>query len=113
MLFYKKTVETLYNRRLNIGYDSEDSEYESPISEDEKANITLPSEGHCNRLVLMSVIVPYSHTYLTVVHSLEKLLSNGMLESEFIKSCVQEITNKVEKFECKYGELTTTSNTFE
>lgn len=92
-------------RRLNVEFESDDdSEYE-PISEDDKPSITLPSEGHGNRLVLMSVIIPYSHTYLAVVRSLDKLLDNGMLESEFIKKCVQEITDKVERFECKYGNV--------
>lgn len=69
----------------------------------EIASITLPSNGHCERIVLMSAVAPLSHTYLAVANSLYTLLDNCMLESEFIKNCVKEITEKVETTECIYG----------
>lgn len=65
--------------------------------------ITLPSKGHEQRLVLTSVITPYAHTYMAVVRSLPHLRDYGMMEIEFVRTCVTEITRKVDSFECKYG----------
>lgn len=69
------------------------------------SKITLPSKGHEQRLVLKSVITPYAHTYMAVVRSLPHLRDYGMMESEFVRTCVAEITRKVDNFECKYGKL--------
>lgn len=66
--------------------------------------IYLTSNGHCERLVLMSVLAPYGHTYLAVAFCLKSLLGTSMVETEFIKNCVNEITSKVENLECKFGE---------
>lgn len=84
--------------------DSDENDYFARKSdENDIANVTLPTEGHGDRLVLISVIAPYSHTYLAVANTLHILLDNCMLETDFLKLCVKEITNKVENFECKYG----------
>lgn len=53
----------------------------------------------------MSVIIPYSHTYLAVANSLLDLVVFGKVESEFVQICVREITRRYESFECKYGTL--------
>lgn len=65
--------------------------------------ITLPEEGHGKRVVLSSVLAPYSHTYMAVVSSLESLREYGLTENEFIKVCVKEITKEVENGNCKYS----------
>lgn len=78
--------------------------YSNYEGENDIANVTLPPETHDNRLVLFSAVAPYSHTYLSVAHSLHSLVQNCMLESEFIKTCITEITSRVDRFECKYGE---------
>lgn len=99
--------EQLWARRQarQIESDSDDNEFEvRHIDENDVANIYLPSEGHGKRIVLMASIAPYAHTYMAVVQSLYHLLDTGMIESEFLRTCVKEITNKVETFECKYGE---------
>lgn len=83
--------------------DSDDG-YDSPVVRT-VSKITLPSKGHEQRLVLMSVITPYSYTYMAVVRSLPHLRDYGMMESEFVRTCVTEITRTVENFECKYGKL--------
>lgn len=83
--------------------DLDDSDEDERI-EIEVADITLPSNGHCERIVLMSVLAPLAHTYLAVANSLYALLDNSMMEAEFIKTCVKEITTKVDNLECKYGE---------
>lgn len=69
------------------------------------SKITLPLKGHEQRLVLKSVITPYAHTYMAVVQSLPYLRDYGMMESEFVRTIVTEITRKVDNFECKYGKL--------
>lgn len=86
-----------------IDSDSDDGGFERLVHNTVK--ITLPSKGHEQRLVLLSVVAPYAHTYLAVVHSLKHLCDYGMMESEFVRTCVKEITEKVEKFECKYGKM--------
>lgn len=100
--------EQLWSRRQARQFesDSDDSENDCGRHTDENdvTNIFLPSEGHGKRIVLMASIAPYAHTYLAVVQSLYHLLNSGMIESEFLRTCVGEITNKVDTFECKYGE---------
>lgn len=66
--------------------------------------ISLPSDGHCKRLVLMAVLAPIAHTYLAVAQCLTRLVSTSMVESEFIKLSVEEIKSKFENGECRYGE---------
>lgn len=66
--------------------------------------IYLTTSGHCERLVLMSVLAPIGQTYLTVALCLENLLGNSMVESEFVKLCIREITARVKSGKCKYGE---------
>lgn len=100
--------EQIWSRRQarQYDFDSDDSEYDGrQTDENDVANIRLPSEGHGKRLVLMASIAPFMHTYMAVVQSLYHLRDSGMIESEFLRTCVKEITKKVETFECKYGEL--------
>lgn len=93
-------------RRYCNDFDSDsDNGDKYQKSDDEIANIILPSDGHDKRLVLMSVIIPYSHTYLAVANSLLDLVVFGKAESEFVQICVREITRRYESFECKYGML--------
>lgn len=72
------------------------------MENDELIYLTL--EGHCNRLVLMTVLAPIGHTYLAVAASLNSLLGNCVIEKEFVKICLKEITERVNSGYCKYGE---------
>lgn len=83
---------------------TDDSDDNSSVDFD-KITITLPSEGHGKRSVLTSMLAPYSYTYLTVVRSLDKLLNHGLIESDFVRLCIQEITRQVESGQCKYGKF--------
>lgn len=65
--------------------------------------IYFTTSGHCDRLVLMSVLAPIGHTYLTVAMTLVNLLGNTMVEGEFTKLCIKEITERVRNGSCKYG----------
>lgn len=99
--------EQLWSRRQARQFDSDSDDNDCDArqtDENDVANILLPSGGHGKRLVLMASIAPFAHTYLAVVQSLYHLLDSGMIESEFLRTCVKEITHKVETFECKYGE---------
>lgn len=84
-----------------IDIDSSDSEDQR--EQDTEDRFILPSEGHDKRLVLMSVLVPYSHTYMAVAHSLPQLLHCMLPESNFVRVCIEEITRCFENAECKYG----------
>lgn len=67
--------------------------------------IYLTANGHCDRLVLMTVLAPIGQTYLTVAMSLVNLLGNSMVEGEFTKLCIREITERVKTGSCKYGKF--------
>lgn len=76
------------------------------LSDDfDNITIKLPSEGHGKRIVLTSMLAPYSYTYVTVIRSLDKLLNYGLMESEFVRVCIQEITKQVENGRCRYGKF--------
>lgn len=95
-------VEEIRARRFLAQFDGDsDDEYSSNESDD--ITVTLPSEGHGKRIVLASVLAPYSYTYMAVVRSLDSLRDYGLMEAEFIRVCVREITNDVNNGQCKYG----------
>lgn len=87
--------------------DIDSSDSEDQREQDTEDRFILPSEGHDKRLVLMSVLVPYSHTYMAVAHSLPQLLHCMLPESNFVRVCIEEITRCFENAECKYGKLAT------
>lgn len=96
------TADQIKARRFYAHFDesSEDS-YDNRAAD--SMTISLPAEGHGKRVVLASVLAPYSYTYMSVVRSLESLRDYGLLEGEFIKICVQEITSQVNSGNCKYS----------
>lgn len=100
------TEEQKWSRRVALELDDDESDEERDYYHKASAEemVYLTSNGHCERLVLMSVLAPFGHTYLAVANCLNNLLGTSMVESEFIKICVNEITSKVENLECKFGE---------
>lgn len=84
---------------IHLDDDSEDGY--NHVSDE--ITVTLPSDGHGKRVVLTSVLAPYTYTYMAVVRSLDRLRDYGLMEGEFVKVCVQEITNQVTDGRCKYG----------
>ncbi|XP_063704039.1 glycerol-3-phosphate acyltransferase 1, mitochondrial isoform X2 [Culicoides brevitarsis] len=77
----------------------------------EKQNIFLPAEKHCDRIVLMTVLAPITHTYLSVAKTLHHLVGcNSIIENEFISKCVQEITYRLKDGNCKFGESISTDS---
>ncbi|XP_053671320.1 glycerol-3-phosphate acyltransferase 1, mitochondrial [Anopheles nili] len=77
--------------------------------EEDTTRIHFPAEKHCDRLVLQSVLAPFSHTYSAVASSLHQLLDgNSIVESEFIRLCIKEISTRVDVGDCKYGESIST-----
>lgn len=69
----------------------------------DKITVALPAESEGKRGVLSAVLAPYSHTYMAVINSLESLRDYGLMENDFIKNCIKNITNQVENGNCKYG----------
>lgn len=85
------------------GGSSEDDYFDDNAQEDE-VRVYLPAEKHCDRIVLQSVLAPFTNTYAAVAYSLNHLLDgNTMVEGEFIRQCIKEITTRVEQGQCKYG----------
>ncbi|XP_049285488.1 glycerol-3-phosphate acyltransferase 1, mitochondrial isoform X3 [Anopheles funestus] len=77
--------------------------------DDDETRIHFPAEKHCDRLVLQSVLAPFSNTYSAVASSLHHLLDgNSIVESEFIRMCIKEMSTRVELGDCKYGESIST-----
>ncbi|XP_021712073.1 glycerol-3-phosphate acyltransferase 1, mitochondrial isoform X4 [Aedes aegypti] len=94
---------------LNDGSYSEDDYFDEQIDQEEEERVFLPAEKHCDRIVLQSVLAPFTNTYAAVASSLNQLLGgNSMVEGEFIKQCIKEITSRVESGQCKYGESIST-----
>lgn len=100
-------VQSNHKRANMIDLDEDDDEDDYY---DENKNSTAPenqvyltAQGHCERLVLMSVLAPIGHTYLSVAFCLNNLLGTSMVESDFVKLCVTEITSRVNAGTCKYG----------
>jgi glycerol-3-phosphate O-acyltransferase 1/2 len=93
----------------------EDDEYHTSSKkyEDDKSTprVYLPTDTHCERLVLMSALAPFSHTYLAVAFTLNHLIGcQTMVENEFVKLCVKEIKHRVVNCECRYGESVSTDS---
>lgn len=101
---------------LNEWHDapSEDSFSEDGMNHtlyEDETRVYFPAEKHCDRIVLQSVLAPFSNTYAATAHCLNNLLDgNTMVESEFIKCAINEITNRVEQGQCKYGESISTDS---
>lgn len=99
------TFEQTMARRFAEDFDTDSDSCDAvQANPDDEANVTLPSESYEKRLVLMTAIAPFAHTYLAVAKTLYLLIDNSMLERDFLMACVDEITTNVERFECKYGE---------
>lgn len=94
------------SRRLAMHFeeldDDDDNDYEA--LRNDGPPVTLTTEGHCDRLVLMSVLAPIGHTYVTVAEALETLVGTAVAEAEFVRDCVQRMQTKVESNQCRYGE---------
>ncbi|XP_055585348.1 glycerol-3-phosphate acyltransferase 1, mitochondrial [Uranotaenia lowii] len=76
---------------------------------DDPIRVYLPAEKHCDRKVMQSVLAPFSSTYAAVAFCLSRLVGEcSLVEGEFIRLCIQEITSRVELGECIYGESIST-----
>lgn len=90
-------------------YFSEDGMNYDQLEDENR--VFLPVEKHCDRIVLQSVLAPFTSTYAAVAFSLNNLVGgNSMVEGEFIKLCIKEISTRVELGECKYGESISTDS---
>lgn len=92
---------------LDLDDDDDDDDYydENKNASAPENQVYLTAQGHCERLVLMSVLAPIGHTYSSVAFCLNSLLGTSMVENDFIKLCVIEITSRVNAGSCKFGKL--------
>ncbi|XP_055542737.1 glycerol-3-phosphate acyltransferase 1, mitochondrial isoform X2 [Wyeomyia smithii] len=118
------TEEQLHARRiaarieledLDDGVTSEDDYFSEgasdPFQEEDETRVYLPAEKHCERIVLQSVLAPFTSTYAAVASCLQSLVgANAVIEGNFIKQCIQMITDRVDRGECKYGESISTDS---
>lgn len=84
-------------------YSDEDEAYAQGQSTEQP--ITLTADVQFEQQVLLAVLAPIGHTYLTVAETLVSLLGNVVPENEFIKECVTNIKDKVDSKRCPYGKL--------
>lgn len=84
------------------------SDDDEPITQVQSTEqpITLNTDNQFERNVLLSVLAPIGHTYLTVAETLVSLLGTVVPENEFIKECVTRIKDKVDSNRCEYGKTT-------
>ncbi|XP_058811854.1 glycerol-3-phosphate acyltransferase 1, mitochondrial isoform X3 [Topomyia yanbarensis] len=108
----RRIAARLELEELDDGVSSEDDYFgENDVEQVDVVRVYLPAEKHCDRIVLQSVLAPFTSTYAAVAFCLLKLVGgNGMVEGDFIKLCIKEITNRVERGECKYGESISTDS---
>lgn len=52
---------------------------------------------------ICEVLAPFAWTYVTVAQSLQILHRNSMLESEFISFVINDLSSKVKRGSCIYG----------
>lgn len=72
-------------------------------NQDEQPDIFLANDTLTEQKAICEVLAPVSHTYLSVAQSLSILYKNSMLETEFIKFVINNISNKVNSGACPYG----------
>lgn len=108
------TVETRRMARAIANYiesndmDDYDDEVERVTNnyvgiEAEEPDLFLNNETIIQQKALCEVLAPFAQTYLCVAESLFILYKNSMLETDFIKFVMKEITNKVNTHKCPYG----------
>uniref|UniRef100_U5EQV3 Putative mitochondrial glycerol-3-phosphate acyltransferase gpat n=1 Tax=Corethrella appendiculata TaxID=1370023 RepID=U5EQV3_9DIPT len=108
-IHYEDDDEDEYNDYYSNQSDSTD-DYNNRINNEEDL-VYLPTDTHCDRIDLMSVLAPFSHTYTAVAYALNHLLRDScIVENEFIKLCINEITERVDSGICKYGESISTDS---
>lgn len=83
-------------------YSDEDEQQITQVQSTEQP-ITLNAGAQFERGVLLAVLAPIGHTYLTVAETLVSLLGNVVPENEFIKECVTSIKEKVDSNRCQFG----------
>ncbi|XP_052869572.1 glycerol-3-phosphate acyltransferase 1, mitochondrial [Anopheles cruzii] len=102
---------------LDVDDEMDDYFEDQQVFEEDTERVHFPPEKHCDRIVLQSVLAPFTHTYAAVAATLNKLLvvesepstrCGSMMESEFIQLCIKEINARVEQGTCKYGESIST-----
>jgi len=102
------------SHHLDVDLSDEDDDnepVEKPYTKvgQQSPSIFLPAEKHLDRLTLITVLAPLTHAYLAVAHTLCQLIGcNSIVESDFIRMCVKEMTNRVERGTCKYSESIST-----
>ncbi|XP_049538115.1 glycerol-3-phosphate acyltransferase 1, mitochondrial isoform X2 [Anopheles darlingi] len=107
----QQRAQRLYQAMDGLDVDDEQDDFfdEKPSFEDATERVQFPPEKHCDRIVLQSVLAPFTHTYRAVAATLNHLLGdNAMVESDFIRLCIKEISARVEAGDCKYGESIST-----
>ncbi|XP_055377011.1 glycerol-3-phosphate acyltransferase 1, mitochondrial isoform X2 [Condylostylus longicornis] len=93
---------------LDDAYSDEESIYNYNF---EDLEISLSESKNEDQNALMSVLAPFSYSYLAVAKNLELIYKKeSILEPEFIKHVIKDLTNKYENGECPYGESISTES---
>ncbi|XP_055848685.1 glycerol-3-phosphate acyltransferase 1, mitochondrial isoform X1 [Episyrphus balteatus] len=129
----ESTIDELLNRELIKGIDTKEmtesdvqthrmannllsylgeDEYDDfePLDNQEKPELFINPNTLREQKYICDILAPFAHSYYAVAQSLKVLYKNSMLESEFIKFVIKDITDKVNDASCPYGESISTDS---
>lgn len=127
------TIDELINRELIKGVDQHDltendiithrmannlmaylgeDEYDDfqSFNNQEKPELFINPDTLREQKYICDILAPLAYSYHTVAQSLKILYKNSMLETEFIKFVINEITDKFNNASCPYGESISTES---
>lgn len=102
------TNRIAYSLMSDLGEDEYD-DFE-PVNNQEKPELFINPDTQREQKYICGILAPFAHSYYAVAQSLKILYKSSMLESEFIKYVIKEITDKVNDGTCPYGESISTDS---
>ncbi|KAL5282451.1 GPAM family protein [Megaselia abdita] len=99
----RKLVKYLENELTDFMDSDDGTDYRIP-------EIFLSDQTITEQESIMAILAPFAHTYFNVASSLKLLFNTSILETEFVKIVICEITKKVNKGSCPYGESVSTES---
>lgn len=92
---------------VDLHEDDDDDGYQHVGQKEQEldADLLLPvRETLEQQRSICEVLAPFASTYLAVAQALQILHRSSMLEAEFISFVINDISNKVQRGSCAYGE---------
>ncbi|KAH8383971.1 hypothetical protein KR009_011561 [Drosophila setifemur] len=90
-------------RNLAECLDEDDDYLHVPSGDGDESKLLFASDTLLQQRNICEVLAPFAWTYVTVAQSLQILHRNSMLESEFISFVINDLSSKVKRGSCIYG----------